>query len=372
MKKDYYDILGVNRNASQEEIKKAYRKLALKYHPDQNDDPKATEIFREASEAYAVLSDPEKRDQYDRYGETFDEAGSNFNFDSDFTTIFDEFFGDAFSSFFGGRTNRRRRAQEPETGSDIEMDLTIDFLEAALGTRKKVNIPILVECDKCNGRGAPSSKIIKCPTCKGTGRISQRHAFLTIASTCPHCKGAGEIIKERCTKCNGEGQIRINKEVEIDIPEGVDNSTRLRYQNMGNMGKRGGIAGDLYVNIIVKEHEYFKRDGRNIIVEVPITFIDAILGSEVEVPTLKGKERVKVKPGTKPDDTVVLKGYGIKDVRGYGIGNEIIKFKILMPQSINDKAKRLLKELKKELSKEDYRENKNIWEKMKNFFQAQM
>jgi molecular chaperone DnaJ len=378
MNKNYYDILGLNRGASNEEIKKAYRTLALKYHPDRNHSAEATEKFREVSEAYSVLSDPEKRRQYDTFGKVFEE-GESFSsgrsgFQGDFSTIFDDLFNDAFSSFFGGnqRQQSHKRARSPEDGEDIELSITIDFLEAALGAKKTINVPVLISCSECSGTGAKSSKVETCPTCRGTGKVLQRHAFLTISSTCPHCHGIGEVIKEKCPKCSGTGQIRENRTLEIEIPEGVENGMTIKYPHKGNEGRFGGYTGNLFVNINVKKHEYFKRNGRDIIVEVPITFIDAILGTTIEVPTLKGKDKVKIRPGLQPNEEIVLKGMGVKDVNGYGIGNQIIKFNILMPQKLTDKQIKLLEEFKREISEETFKEDKNIWDKMKNFFHAQI
>lgn len=377
MKRDYYEVLGVDRNADADEIKKSYRKLALKYHPDKNPDAKATEMFREINEAYSVLSDPIKREQYDRYGHVFDEnqsfSSKNYGFNADFSSIFDDLFTDAFSSFFGNHQRRnQRRAKSPENGEHIEVSLTIDFLEAALGAKKTINIAQLVTCDECGGSGSKSSKLETCPTCHGSGKVTQRHAFLTISSTCPHCHGAGEIIKEKCPHCGGSGHIRKNKNIEIEIPEGVEDGMTIKYSNKGHEGRFGGMPGDLFVNIHVKEHEYFKREGRDIILEVPITFIDAILGTTIEVPTIKGKEQIKIKPGLQPSDEIVLKGMGIKDIKGYGIGNQIIRFKILIPQKLTDNQKRLLEEFRKEIDNNTFREDKKLWDKMKKFFHAQI
>jgi molecular chaperone DnaJ len=377
MKRDYYEILGVNKSAGADEIKKSYRKLALKYHPDKNPDPKATELFREINEAYSVLADPDKRDQYDRYGHIFDENESfssrNYGFNSDFSTIFDDLFTDAFSSFFGSHQKQnRKRAKSPENGGNIEILLTLDFLESALGTKKNVNLSLLTICNECGGNGSKSSKLETCPTCHGSGKVTQRHAFLTISSTCPHCHGSGEIIKEKCPNCGGLGKIRKNENIEIEIPEGVEDGMTIKYSNKGHEGRFGGMPGDLLVNIHVKEHDYFKRDGRDVILEVPITFIDAILGTTIEVPTLRGKEQVKIKPGIQPSDEIVLKGMGIRDVKGYGIGNQIIRFKILIPQKITDNQKKFLEEFKKEINENTFKEDKKLWDKMKSFFHAQI
>jgi molecular chaperone DnaJ len=377
MKKDYYEVLGVDRNASSDDIKKAYRKLALKYHPDKNHDTKATEIFREINEAYSVLSDPDKRSQYDRFGHVLDENGSyssqNYGFNGDFSTIFDDLFSDAFSSFFGNnQRHTHKRARTPENGGDIEISVTLDFLEAALGTKKTITVPILINCSECGGNGSKSAKLDRCPSCNGTGKVTQRHAFLTISSTCPHCHGRGEIIKEKCPKCSGMGQIRENKSIEIEIPEGVENEMTIKYTNKGHEGRFGGMAGDLFINIRVKEHEYFKREGRDVILEVPITFIDAILGTTIEIPTLRSKEKVKIKPGLQPSDEIILKGMGIKDVKGYGIGNQIIRFNILMPQRLTDKQIKLLEEFKKDVDESTFKEDKNLWDKVRSFFHAQI
>lgn len=377
MKRDYYEVLGIDRNATSDDIKKAYRKLALKYHPDKNHDANAVEMFREINEAYSVLSDPDKRSQYDRFGHVFDENSSsstgNNGFYGDFSTIFDDLFSDAFSSFFGGNQRRTyKRGKTPENGGDVEISITLDFLEAALGTKKTITVPVLINCSECGGSGSKSTKLDRCPTCRGTGKVTQRHAFLTISSTCPHCHGTGEVIKEKCPTCGGMGQQRVNKTLEIEIPEGVEDGMTIKYTDKGNEGRFGGYPGNLFINIRVKEHEYFKRNGRDVIVEVPLTFIDAILGTTIEVPTLRGKEKIKIKPGLQPSDEIILKGLGIKDVKGYGIGNQIVKFNILIPQKLTDRQIKLLEEFKKEINDNTFKEDKNLWDKMKNFFHAQI
>ena len=377
MKRGYYEVLGIDRNANSDDIKKAYRKLALKYHPDKNHDTKAAEIFREINEAYSVLSDTEKRSQYDRFGRVFDENGSsstgNYGFHGDFSTIFDDLFSDAFSSFFGGNQKHAyKRSKTPENGGDVEISITLDFLEAALGTKKTITVPVLINCSECGGSGSKSSNVDTCPTCNGTGKVTQRHAFLTISSTCPHCHGRGEVIKEKCPKCGGMGQQRENKTIEIEVPEGVENGMIIKYPDKGNDGRFGGYPGSLFINIRIKEHEYFKRNGRDVILEVPITFIDAILGTTLEIPTLRGKEKIKIKAGLQPSDEIILKGMGIKDVKGYGIGNQIVKFNILMPQRLTDKQIKLLEEFKNEINDNTFKEDKNLWDKMKNFFHAQI
>jgi molecular chaperone DnaJ len=376
LKKDYYNILGISKNATDEEIKKAFRKLALKYHPDKNpDDPTAVEKFREASEAYQILSDPDKRNQYDTYGYVFNEgaqsARGSGNFQSGFSTIFDEFFSDAFSDFFGGRRPNQTNRRSPQRGNDIEYTLNLDFMEAAKGIKKTITIPVLVNCEKCGGTGAKSSAFENCTTCNGTGKIHQRHGFLTVSSVCPHCMGMGEIIKEKCTYCKGEGQTRTNKDIEVEIPAGVEDGMTLKLSQRGNEGKFRGVAGDLYINMHIKEHTYFKREGRDITLEVQITFIDAILGTTIEVPTIHGKQNLKIKPGIQPGETITIRGAGLPDIKGYGLGNEIIKINVLLPQNLTNKQIELLNEFKKETTDGTYKADKNLWGKVKDFFHAQ-
>ncbi len=373
-KKDYYEILGVNRDADQKEIKRAYRKLAKKYHPDMNKDGADTsEKFKEISEAYEILSDPEKRKRYDQYGH----SGINeddFNFD-DFARhgfgglddIFDMFFGGGMSGMGMGRR------QGPRRGSDLQYRLEIGFKEAAFGTKKEITIPRTEKCSNCNGTGAkPGTKIKTCPRCKGTGtiRISQQTPFGQIlqTKTCDRCNGTGEVISTPCPECNGTGKVRRHRNLTVNIPPGVDNGTRLRMTNEGEAGDRGAESGDLYILVKVKPHKIFERKGDDIYCEIPINFVQATLGDEIKVPTLDGKVKFTIPEGTQPGTTFRLKNKGITHLNSYGRGDEYIKVKVVIPGSLNQEQKDLLKKFAEISGDEINPEHKSFIRKVKNAF----
>ncbi|MCX8083646.1 MAG: molecular chaperone DnaJ [Calditerrivibrio sp.] len=363
--KDYYEILGVNRNASESEIKKAYKQLALKYHPDRNPGNKeAEEKFKEISEAYSVLSDPQKRAQYDQYGRVLD-GNQGFSGADDLGSIFEEFFGDAFGSFFGGSTRSKNR---PRKGSNIEMEIEIEFEESAKGAKKQIVVPKTVTCKRCGGTGAEPGAIITCPRCNGTGQQVYRQGFFTMSTPCPNCHGSGKFIKERCNECKGEGTIRERKNIEIKIPAGIEDGMILRVSGEGNNGINGGPNGDLFVKINVKQHKFFVRKGRDLHLELPISFIDAILGKEINIPTLDGSETIKIKPGSQPDDTIILKGKGFQDVNGYGLGNMVVTLKVVLPTNINKTQKELLEKFVECSDENTYKKHKSLFERIKEFF----
>ena len=350
MTKDYYAILGVKKNSSSEEIKKAYKKLAKKYHPDLNKSAGAADKFKEISEAAAVLGDAQKRQKYDQFGTAdfgqggfdFRKAGG-FDFGSIFEEIFAGFGGQGFD-IFGG--NRRRG---PRRGRDILYDIEITLEEAASGTKKKVEIDSYAECSKCHGSGAKrKSDIVTCPDCNGSGivRHTRRTPFGMFAtqSTCGKCTGSGEFIETPCSECGGEGRIEKEIDFEVKIPSGVGNGTRLRVEGKGEAGEKGASNGDLYVNIHVKNHKYFERRGNDIYVHVPVSFVTASIGGEVEVPTLKGKATIKIPSGTQGGKIFRLKGKGIPDLHGYNDGDENIIVQIDVPKKLTKKQKELLKE----------------------------
>lgn len=342
---DYYEILGVSRDADQDKIKKAYRKLAKKHHPDRNkDDPQASEKFKEISEAYEILSDPDKRARYDQYGH----SGINeddFNFD-DFARGGFGGFDDIFDMFFGGDAARRQR-RGPQRGSDLQYRLEISFEEAAKGTKKEITIPRTEECSTCGGSGAkPGSDVRTCPRCNGRGqiRVNQRTPFgqITQARTCDRCDGTGEIVSEPCPDCEGTGKVRRHRNLTVNIPAGVDTGSKLRMSGEGEAGDRGAASGDLYIIIKVKPHEIFDRKGDDIYCEVPINFVQAILGDEIQVPTLDGKVKFKIPEGAQPGTTFRLKNKGIPHLNGYGNGDEYIKAKVVIPKSLSQEQKDLL------------------------------
>lgn len=348
-KKDYYDVLGVSRDADQKEIKKAYRKLAKKYHPDMNkDDPEASEKFKEISEAYEVLSDEDKRARYDQYGH----SGINqedFNFD-DFAQGGFGGFDDIFDMFFGGGARGRGQRSSRRTqrkGSDLQYKLEIDFEEAAFGAKKEITIPRTENCDNCNGTGAkPGTDKRTCPKCDGRGQVrtTQQTPFGQFAQTrtCDRCEGRGEIFSTPCPECNGKGKVRRHRNITVNIPAGVKDGNKLRLANEGQAGEGNAPSGDLYVIIKVREHEIFDRKGDDLYCEVPISIIQATLGDEIKVPTLDGKVKFTIPEGTQPGRTFRLKNKGIEHLNGYGRGDLYIKPKICVPKNLNDEQKELL------------------------------
>lgn len=352
-KRDYYEVLGVAKNASEDEIKKAFRKLARKYHPDMNrDDPKAAEEkFKEANEAYEVLSDSNKRAQYDQFGHAaFDQAsgGGPGGFSGGFGG---GGFGDIFDMFFGGSGGGFGGARRPgpERGNDLRYDLEIEFTEAAFGKEVEIDVPRTEECEVCHGSGAaPGTHPEACPQCKGTGQVqfTQNTPFgrMVNARTCDRCGGEGKIVHSPCKSCGGKGRKRARKKISVKIPAGVDNGSRIRVPNAGEAGMRGGPAGDLYVYIFVKPHKLFKREGTEVICEVPITFVQAALGDEIEVPTLDGKVKLKIPEGIQSGTVLRMKSKGIPSLRGQGRGDQHVKVKVLTPQKLNEKQKQMLRD----------------------------
>jgi len=368
MSKDYYEILGVNKNATEAELKKAYRKLAMEYHPDRNPgNEEAESMFREINEAYQVLSDGTKRAQYDQYGRVFDEnqgfgGGGGFNGD----TIFEEFFGDVFGDFFGttGNTKRKRR---PQKGQSVQYDMDITFMEAAFGVEKEIEIPLTENCKRCDGSGAEPGAMETCPTCHGSGTIQRRQGLFAISTPCSNCGGSGQVIKEVCSECKGAGTHRVKSKINLKIPAGIESGMTLRVNGKGNAGMNGGPNGDLYVEVTVIEHDFFRREGRNVFVELPISFVDAIIGKELEISTLDGKEKIEIKAGTQPGDRIVLKGKGLPDVQGYGVGNMNIDIKVMLPTKLTKEQKDLLQQFDGATTEDNYSSHKSFWDKLKDF-----
>ncbi len=350
-KKDYYEILNIDRNSSQDEIKKAYRKLAHKYHPDKNPGKKeAEEHFKEINEAYEVLRDPEKRSVYDRFGTVGDRGFNGFGDISDlgFSTDFQDIFGDVLGDFFGAK--RRSRGQR---GADLRYNLNVTFEEASFGVEKDIEIPKTDMCANCKGSGAaPGSSQATCPTCGGRGQIRFQQGFFSVSRTCSHCRGEGSIINQPCSKCKGTGRVKKTKRIKVKIPPGVDTGVRLKLNGEGEYGMYGGPPGDLYVDINVTPHPVFKRENNDIVCEVPISFPSAALGTEIEVPTLEGKVKVKVPAGTQNGRVFRLKGKGIPNLHGYGRGDENVIIKVETPTRLTSQQRKLLKEFDK-ISKED-------------------
>lgn len=341
--KDYYAILGISREASEEEIKKAYRRIAHECHPDKNPgDKESEERFKEASQAYQILSNPEKRAQYDRFG-TVSDGGFQTDFGGGFggfADLFDDFFGDVFGS------RRRSGRPRPQQGADLRYNLSIDFNEAVFGAEKKIKIPRHEECRTCSGTGAhPDSGTVTCSTCQGQGEIQYRQGFITIARTCSACHGEGSVIRKRCEECYGEGRIQTTKELTVKIPAGIPDGARLRISGGGEAGSYGGPPGDLYVDVSVKKDPIFERDGDDLYCKVLIPYTDAVLGGEIEVPILEGKRRIKIPAGTPSGKVLTLKGEGVPSVHGRGRGDLHVRVDIDVPTKLDREEKRLLKKL---------------------------
>jgi len=375
-KRDYYEVLGVERTATEDEIKKAYRKQALKYHPDKNPgDNTAEEKFKELGEAYEALSDSRKRAIYDQYGHAaFDRraqaaAGSGWSdgFHDPFD-IFREVFGSTgfFDDFFG---EQRGGARSEQRGSDLRYDMEISFMEAAHGCEKDVALTKMAECDTCQGTGAESGSTNKaCPTCRGRGQVVSSRGIFSIAHTCPQCEGTGRVIERPCKRCRGAGRSQHTSSVKIKIPPGVDNGARLRSAGNGEAGLRGGPAGDLYVVLHVRPHELFQRDGDDVICEVPISFVQAALGAELEVPSLAGQASIKMPAGTQSGTVFRLKGKGIRNVHGYGIGDLLVRVNVEVPTRLNAAQRAKLQEFAALCDSTVNPISKSFFEKAKDLF----
>lgn len=355
-KRDYYEVLGIPRNANEDDVRKAFRRLARQYHPDVNKAPDATERFKEINEAYEVLSDQEKRATYDKYGHSgmgagFGDSGFGGGF-ADFSSIFDELFGG-----LGGRSTRSRTA--PRRGADLRADLTLSFEEAVRGITKDIQITRQEPCARCQATGAePGTSPLRCPQCNGSGEIQRRQQspfFGTVvtSSTCPRCNGAGEIVTTPCTECRGSKFNRVTRTLSVDIPAGVDEGTQIRLGNEGEPGARGGPPGSLFVVLHVQPHAIFQRREQNILIDLPINFVQATLGAEVEVPTLDGPVKLNIPAGTQHGHTFRLRGKGIQNVRQAGRGDQYVTVQVVMPNKVTDRQRQLLRELGETLGTPD-------------------
>jgi len=351
--RDYYEILGVGRDASADDVKKAYRQAALKYHPDRNPDDKegAERKFKEASKAYQVLSDADKRAQYDRYGEAAFEGGGagGFDFSSAFSSgAFEDVLGDLFGDFFGGGRRSRSRAAR---GDDLRYDLEISFEDAARGCEKHISIPRTVTCETCTGSGAKEGTSPEtCSACNGAGQRRYQQGLFQIAKTCEKCNGEGKVNASPCATCRGVGRTRSMREIKVKVPAGVDNGSRLKLRSEGEAGMRGGPSGDLYVVLSVDEHEFFHRDGANIVCQRPVSMVDATLGAEVDVPTLDGLVKLKIPAGTQHGKVFRLNGKGVPDLRrgGSARGDQYVALQIEIPTKLSKKQRKLLEQLRDE------------------------
>ena len=363
-KRDYYEVLGVNKSASESELKAAYRKLALKYHPDRNPDDKAAEEqFKEAAEAYDVLRDQRKRQIYDQYGHQGLE-GQGFSGFGGFEDIFSSF-GDIFEDFFGFGSRGRGRSRV-QRGSDLRYDMTLEFMDAAFGVETTIDIEKAEPCDQCQGSGSePGTQPQTCPQCGGAGQVGRSQGFFTIRTTCPQCRGNGRIIAHPCSKCRGMGQVAVRKTVSVKIPAGVDTGSRLRLTGEGEAGAHGGPAGDLYVFIHVKPHDFFHREGSDIICQIPISFVQAALGDTIKIPTLTGEKDLNIPKGTQPGELLRFRGEGIPSLRSGRAGDQIIQVNIKTPTHLNKKQEALLKEFAK-------LEKDKLSSKLKNILKSSM
>src|SRR5581483_4307989 len=373
-KRDYYEILGVNRDASDEEIKKAYRKLAMKYHPDRNPDkPKAEEQFKEVKEAYQILSDAGKRAAYDQYGHAGVDAsaagmgagaaGAGFGG-----------FADAFSDIFGDIFGAGRTRSNVYRGADLRYNLEISLEEAARGTETRIRIPAMEQCDTCHGSGAkPGTEPVTCPTCGGHGQVRMTQGFFSIAQTCPKCHGSGKVVQNPCPACGGAGRLKRQKTLSVKIPAGVDEGDRIRLSGEGEAGVNGGPAGDLYVVIHIRPHEVFTREGSNLHCEMPVSFTRAALGGEIEIPTLDGYAKIKVPPETQSGKVFRLRGKGIRGVRSHSYGDLLVHVVVETPVNLTPRQKELLMELEEINQRDHSRHNpraKSWMDKVREFFES--
>ncbi|HEY1489500.1 MAG TPA: molecular chaperone DnaJ [Verrucomicrobiae bacterium] len=379
-KRDYYEVLSVERMASTEEIKKAYRKMAVKYHPDKNPgDKTAEEKFKELGEAYEILSDPQKRAVYDQHGHAaFDRrAGGGFARGGGFHDPFDIFRevfggggggGSIFDDLFGGG---RSDPTAPQRGEDLRYDMEITFEEAAHGTEKEITVTKPERCEVCDGSGAEAGSRVKaCPTCGGRGQVISSRGIFSIAQTCPSCQGAGRVIEKPCKACHGSGRRDRPSKIKLKIPGGVDTGSRLRSMGNGQAGMRGGPSGDLYVVLHVKPHEIFQRDGDDLLCEVPVGFVQAALGTDIEVPTLSGKAEIKIPAGTQPGTMFRLKGKGVKNVQGYGHGDLHVRVLVEVPTHLTAAQKAKLQEFAELCNGKESPISQGFFEKAKKLFKT--
>jgi molecular chaperone DnaJ len=371
-KRDCYEVLGVERHAKVEEIKKAYRSLALKYHPDKNPgDKSAEEKFKELGEAYDILSDPQKRELYDQHGHAaFDRRAGGFGaggFHDPFE-IFREVFGGGgiFEDLFGGG---RPDSTQPQRGNDLRYDMEITFEEAAHGCEKDITLTKPEPCEACQGSGAePGSRVRTCPSCRGRGQVINSRGIFSIAQTCPNCQGAGQVFEKPCRACRSEGRRERSSKIKLRIPAGVDTGSRLRSAGNGEAGFRGGPPGDLYVVLHVKAHPLFQRDGDDLLCEVPVSFVQAALGAEIEVPALDGRATIKIQPGTQPGAMFRLKGKGVMNVQGYGRGDLHVRINVEVPSHLSPAQKAKLQEFAELCGGKENPLSQGFFEKAKNLF----
>ena len=366
MAKEYYETLGVSRQADKDEIRKAYRRMAMKYHPDRNKgDKKAEQKFKEIKEAYDILSDEQKRSAYDQFGHaglgnSGATAGANYQ----------DVFGDIFENFFGGGASfGQRRSRGAYRGNDLEYALNLTLEESAFGTEKKIKLRSMQSCDRCHGSGAePGSGLKECPTCHGSGQVGMQQGFISFQQTCPTCGGRGQVISEPCKKCHGQGRVEVPRTLSVKVPAGIDDGDNIRLSGEGEAGVGGGPAGDLFIRILMRPHEMFKRRGGDLLIEVPISFPTAALGGEVEIPSLGGRLKLKIPKGTQSGKNFRMRGKGVKHLRGGGSGDLICRVNIETPINLTTRQTELLKELSGSLSGAKHSPRSENWlDGIKNF-----
>jgi molecular chaperone DnaJ len=370
---DYYELLGVVRNATQTEIKKAYRKLAVKYHPDKNPgDKKAEEKFKEISHAYEILNDPRKRRQYDQFGENAFQYGTGGGFHDPgdiFREVFGGTFGDLFGDVFGFGGSSSRRANAPRKGQDLAYSLKLDFMEAVKGTSKEIKVRKSEECDVCGGSGVkPGTSVKTCPQCGGTGQVSQSAGFFSISRTCYNCNGRGKIIEHPCSECGGTGRKPVVREIKVDVPAGVDTGVRLRLAGEGEPGQNNGPAGDLYVSMQVKGHNFFSRKKYDVLCVLPVCYTQLVFGDEIDVPGIEGDVPLEIPSGTPTGHVFRLKGKGVKRLDGRGKGDQLIRVEVEIPRNLTAEQQERLRDFEKSLGTRQARSRDNIINKMRNIF----
>ena len=374
VKRDYYEVLGVAKDASEDDVKKAYRKLALKYHPDKNPgDSEAEERFKEAAEAYDVLREPDKRAQYDQFGHDGLRGMGNGGFSNvdDIFSVFGDIFGGGGSfvdEFFGGGGRRARRGPPP--GEDLGIELVLTYEQAAEGLTRTIEVHRMVRCDTCTGSGARSgSSSTTCPLCQGHGQVQQSQGFFSVRTTCPRCTGRGQVIEDPCGDCSGTGRQERGEDIEVRIPAGVRTGSRLRVAGRGNAGQHGGPTGDLYVILHLEPHEFLERVENDVICEVPISYTQAVLGAKIDVPTLKGKAVMTVPPGTQSGELLRMKGQGFPSLDGRTRGDELVRVVIEVPRRVKGEEEELLRQLAEMEEKNVNPSRKSFFDKLKNYFE---